>query len=109
MTIEELKEAYRNGATIQFRLDDKGWTDWENPKFDCLPSDYRIKPKYHSFKDCNDKPPCRTEICASGLQYHISNKVVNQNGNVCWYNYKYDKWCFERGFEEEVLWWKEIE
>lgn len=56
----------------------------------------------------NDKPPCRTEICASGLQYHISNKVVNQNGNVCWYNYKYDKWCFESGINEEVILWKEF-
>lgn len=54
MTIEELKEAYANGATIQFRLDGKGWTDWENPKFDCLPCEYRIKPKYRPFKDCDE-------------------------------------------------------
>ena len=54
MTIEELKEAHKNGAKIQFRLDGKGWTDWENPKFDCQPSEYRIKPKYRPFKDCDE-------------------------------------------------------
>ena len=54
MTIEELKRAYVNGETIQFKLDGKGWTDWENPKFDCLPCDYRIKPKYRPFKDCDE-------------------------------------------------------
>ena len=54
MTIEELKKAYKNGEAIQFKLDGKGWTDWENPKFDCLPCDYRIKPKCRPFKDCDE-------------------------------------------------------
>ena len=62
----------------------------------------------HNYKrNHEDKPPCRTEKCASGFPYHISNKVVDQDGNVCWYNYKYDKWCFENGVEREVIWWKE--
>ena len=54
MTIEELKRAYANGETIQFKLDGKGWTDWKNPKFDCEVEDYRIKPKYRPFKDIDE-------------------------------------------------------
>lgn len=54
MTIEELKEAHKNGAKIQFKLDGKGWTDWENPKFDCMACEYRIKPEYRPFKDCDE-------------------------------------------------------
>ena len=54
MTIEELKEAYAKGETIQFKLDGKGWIDWDNPGFDCDASEYRVKPKYRPFKDIDE-------------------------------------------------------
>ena len=49
MTIEQLKEAQKNGATIQFNLDGE-WLDWENPTFDCPQEYYRIKPKWHDLR-----------------------------------------------------------
>lgn len=42
MTIEELKEAYKQGKTIQYNLDGE-WVDWDNPAFDDEASEYRIK------------------------------------------------------------------
>lgn len=42
MTIDELKQAYVNGKTIQYNLDGT-WVDWENPNFDDDADQYRIK------------------------------------------------------------------
>ena len=41
-SFEELKEAVKNGKTIQFNLCGD-WVDWDNPDFTSDLSDYRIK------------------------------------------------------------------
>ena len=66
MTREEIKElipimqAYAEGKTIQYKVKG-GWQDIDNPSFNDLPSEYRIKPepKYRPFKT---KEECWNEM-----------------------------------------------
>ena len=66
MTRKEIKDllpimqAYVEGKTIQYRVY-KEWEDIDNPSFNDLPSEYRIKPEptYRPFKD---KEECWNEM-----------------------------------------------
>lgn len=66
MTRKEAKEllpiiqAWVEGKTIQYKLKG-GWQDMDNPSFNDLPSEYRIKPepKYRPFKT---KEECWNEM-----------------------------------------------
>ena len=66
MTRKEIKDllpimqAYAEGKTIQYKLKG-GWQDMDNPSFNDLPSEYRIKPKstYRPFKT---KEECWNEM-----------------------------------------------
>ena len=55
----------------------------------------------------NDLPPLKKGLTVCKTPYHISVKVVNQNGYRCHYNYKYKVWCFDEGYSKEMIWWKE--
>ena len=60
MTREEIKimlpimQAFAEGKTLQYRVNEENneWKDIDNPAFNDLPSEYRIKPepKYRPFK-----------------------------------------------------------
>ena len=84
MTREEAKELlpiiqeFADGKTIQIYDDVKeGWRDidFEDPRFDCIPSYYRIKqePKYRPFKN--------KEECWQEMQKHQPFGWVKKNGN----------------------------
>lgn len=106
MTIEELKEAHKNGATIQFRLDGKSWTYWENPKFDCMACEYRIKPKYRPFKDCD-------ELIATWAKM-MGYKAKENTMPLIWVRFKnnFEIYCVIGFSDKEVCFgdtWKNLE
>lgn len=81
MTREEVKrilpimQAYAEGKTIQYKVKG-GWQDMDNPSFNDLPSEYRIKPepKYRPFKN--------VEECWEEIQNHQPvGWVKNKNSN----------------------------
>lgn len=95
MTIEELKRAYESGETIQFKLDGKGWVDWDNQKFGCFPCEYRIKPRYRPFKDCD-------ELIATWREM-IGYPAKANTMPLIWAKYKYnehDVSFFINGFDK---------
>lgn len=86
MTRKEIKDllpimqAYVEGKTIQYRVN-KEWEDIDNPSFNDLPSEYRIKPEptYRPFKD---KEECWNEMLKHQPFGWIKNKY-DQYINIC--------------------------
>lgn len=59
----ELKKAYAEGKTIQFKCDGNTWMDWPRPAWDCEPEAYRIKPECDLYKESNRACIGCTEDC----------------------------------------------
>lgn len=96
-----IMQAYVDGKTIQYRVN-KEWEDIDNPSFNDLPSEYRIKPEptYRPFKNI--------EECWKELQKHhpvgwIKTKTGTQmygiaeiSENSDW-KYRFDTYTFADG------------
>ena len=58
-----IMQAFAEGKTLQYRVNEENneWKDIDNPSFNDVPSDYRIKPEptYRPFKD---KEECWNEM-----------------------------------------------
>lgn len=86
MTRKEIKEllpimqAYVDGKTIQYRVN-KEWEDIDNPSFNDLPSEYRIKPEptYRPFKT---KEECWNEMLKHQPFGWIKNKNTKYYYNI---------------------------
>ena len=85
MTRKEIKDllpimqAYVEGKTIQYRVN-KEWEDIDNPSFNDLPSEYRIKPEstYRPFKT--------GEECWAEMHKHSDFGWVNTKNNKEYHN-----------------------
>ena len=73
-------QAFAEGKTIQYKVKG-GWQDIDNPSFNDLPSEYRIKPEptYRPFKD---KEECWNEMLKHQPFGWIKNKY-DQYINIC--------------------------
>lgn len=71
-----IMQAYVDGKTIQYRVN-KEWEDIDNPSFNDLPSEYRIKPEptYRPFKT---KEECWNEM----LKHKPFSYLVDSNDNI---------------------------
>ena len=84
MTREEIKamlpimQAFAEGKTLQYRVNEETneWKDIDNPAFNDLPSEYRIKPepKYRPFKSRDE---CWNEM----LKHQPFGWVRDKDGN----------------------------
>ena len=86
MTREEIKDllpimqAYAEGKTIQYRVN-KEWEDIDNPSFNDLPSEYRIKPEptYRPFKSQEE---CWGEILKHECYGWVKSKDNNDRRHI---------------------------
>ena len=117
MTRKEIKDllpimqAYVEGKTIQYRVY-KEWEDIDNPSFNDLPSEYRIKPEptYRPFKD---KEECWNEMLKhqpfgwvkNGAAQYINALSIGDDKNFSdWFKLYIFADGTPFGVKEEQLW-----